>query len=114
MVKIDLTYLESIAGGDQDFIKQMLGMFRSSTIPDAEKIEQYYLAENWPMVSAMAHKIKSPVQMLGQTILLDKIMSVEKLAKEKINLTMIPDLLKEMMVDLEEMATEVDRLIKTM
>lgn len=114
MAKIDLSYLESVAGGDQDFIKQMLEMFKASTLPELEKIDTFYQKKDWMMITSLAHKVKAPLQMLSQSSILEKVQQIEKNSKDKADLDKIPLLLSEAINEMKLLHHDVDALISTM
>jgi HPt (histidine-containing phosphotransfer) domain-containing protein len=78
MFKIDLTYLESIAGGDQTFIHEMLNMLLSSTFTEMDAIKRHSAAAQWVELGNLAHKIKAPIQMLGVPLVSDLILQIEQ------------------------------------
>ena len=111
MVKIDLSYLESIAGGDKIFIKEMLEMFNKSTIPEIINIEKFAAIKNWEKLGVVAHKIKAPLQMIGQTETYDLILELEKNAKNKINLDDVDHLIALIKIKMDEIKNEINKVI---
>jgi HPt (histidine-containing phosphotransfer) domain-containing protein len=78
---VDLTYIKSIAGDDEGFIKEMLQMFLASTPAEIDNIEKYFKENDYRMMAASAHKIKAPVQMMGDKDITDLLLSIEMAAK---------------------------------
>ena len=111
---VDLSYLESIAAGDNAFIRQMLEMFNSSTLPEIEKIEYFYSKEEWAMLGIIAHKIKTPIQMLGQPDITDMINTLEINAKNKTDIDQMGQLIGEIKERLIGLNDEINKLILTM
>ena len=114
MTTVNLSYLESIAEGDHAFIKQILEMFNLSTLPEIEKIEDYYSKQEWAMVGMTAHKIKTPVQMLGQPDIANLIITLETNAKTKTDIDNMGNLIGELKERLIDLNSEVSTLIKTL
>ena len=111
MAKIDLSYLESIAVGDKFFIKEMLDLFIKSTFPEIETIEKLSIKKDWDKIGLIAHRIKAPVQILGQTETYNLILTLEKNAKDKINLEQINELISKIKTNMVDINTEVKKII---
>ena len=114
MVTIDLTYLESIATGDQVFVKEMLELFIKSTLPEIEAIENLSVNSEWDRISLIAHRIKAPVQILGQTETYDMILKLEEFAKNKTSNDQIDELILNIKKNMLEINSELERLINLM
>ncbi len=111
---IDLTYLESIAAGDKDFIKEMLQMFKKISLSEMEKMEKFQTEKNWIMIGSLAHKIKAPIQMLGDTDAVELIIDLEKSGKDKNIDNNVPELLIKTKEKLLQLINDVEELIKKM
>lgn len=110
MFKIDLTYLESIAGGDQAFINEMLNMLLSSTFTEMDAIKRHAAAEQWVELGNLAHKIKAPIQMLGVKEVSDLILEIEQKGKHQTETQTIQDkvtLLDSYMTELAKLVREI-------
>ncbi|MES2558948.1 MAG: Hpt domain-containing protein [Bacteroidota bacterium] len=83
MIQLDLSYLETISGGDQAFIKEMLTMFLSSTFPEIEELREYAAKGEWDKLGTTAHKMKAPLQMLGAPIVSELVLELELMGKSK-------------------------------
>lgn len=81
--RINLAYLEEIAGGDEAFIKEMLEMIVSTTPAEVENITRYYRNSDYFMMASTAHKIKAPIQMLGDNEAVELLLKIEHLAKNE-------------------------------
>jgi len=114
MSKIDLSYLESIASGDKEFIKEMLELFYKSTYPEIENIEDLSNNKDWDKIVLIAHRIKAPLQILGQTDTYDMIINLEKNAKQRINLEQIDGLIKLIKKNMSEINSEIHNIIELM
>lgn len=113
MTKIDLTYLESIASGDKNFIKEMLEMFSNSTYPEINNIELYQSNKNWEMLGKTAHKIKAPIQIIGQTETYNLILKLENNAKTKTNLEENIAVINKLKVNMLDINNAVKKIINT-
>ena len=64
---IDLTYLESIADGDSEIVKELIDIFLDQIDEFTEGFENYFNDEDWRGIAALAHKAKSSVISMGMT-----------------------------------------------
>ncbi|AFK02058.1 multi-sensor hybrid histidine kinase [Emticicia oligotrophica DSM 17448] len=64
---LDLSYLESIGGGNTEFIKEMISLFMQGVPTDVEQLEQKILEKEVDGVKAVAHHMKSSLGMFGMS-----------------------------------------------
>ncbi len=62
---IDLTYLEGVADGDQDIIKELVQIFVDQLPEFREGFEEGLNKKDWISIAAVAHKAKSSVVSMG-------------------------------------------------
>jgi len=63
--KINLNNLYHISGGDNDFVKQMLNSFISSTSRGLSEMQEAGSSGNWDYVADLAHKMLPPCRHIG-------------------------------------------------
>ncbi|GAO28644.1 Hpt domain-containing protein [Geofilum rubicundum] len=63
--EIDLSYLESIADGDQGIINELITIFLDQVSEFTEGFKLYYSQKDWKRLAALAHKAKSSVLSMG-------------------------------------------------
>lgn len=90
----DLSMIQEIAHGNQDFIDKMVALFIETMPPAINEIKEHLSNSNWPDLGAVAHKIKPSIDTMGIEILKEDIRSVEKYAKESTNLDELPALVE--------------------
>ncbi len=75
--RVNLSYLQDMAGGDTDFIVEVIEMFMASA-PDAikESLNCNKLG-NYPHLRATVHRLKPTIQMLGDTELHQLAVTIE-------------------------------------
>jgi HPt (histidine-containing phosphotransfer) domain-containing protein len=61
----NLEYLQSISGGDQDFVQDMILTFISDVPNELIKLRKLVIEENWQRVGEDAHKFASSLLFLG-------------------------------------------------
>ena len=80
---INLSYLESIAEGDKDIIKELITIFLDQIPEFTEGLENSFKEKRWLDVAAIAHKAKSSVISLGMEELGNRdLKNLELVAKE--------------------------------
>ncbi|WP_408949831.1 Hpt domain-containing protein [Lysobacter sp. Hz 25] len=52
--------------GDAGRVRQVLGIFATSTRQDLERLDTAYASQDWSTVGSLAHKMKSGCQQLGE------------------------------------------------
>jgi HPt (histidine-containing phosphotransfer) domain-containing protein len=85
MSKIDLSYLETISGGDKSFIDDMLKMFLTNTFPEVEQLKKHAEEKQWELMGGTAHKMKAPIQMLGVPKISAMVIELEQIGKTQSN-----------------------------
>jgi HPt (histidine-containing phosphotransfer) domain-containing protein len=90
---IDLTYLNGIANGSDDFIKKMLLLFLEQTPTAVNNLEKHLNNKDWKSLQFTAHKLKASFVFMGVKELPDIISSVEECAANEINLNLLPGMI---------------------
>lgn len=76
----NLTYLKNFAGGDQDFIRQMIELFFIQVPDELRNIGQHISLNDLTAVKNVAHKLKSSVSLLGAESMAMHLKQIEDLA----------------------------------
>ncbi len=82
MSHYDLTKLRAMAQGNEAFVQRMIGVFLEHTPEQVRQITEYFHNHNLPKVSALAHKIKPSIDLMGIEELKTVIREIELKAKE--------------------------------
>lgn len=88
-LKIDLSYLEDIAGGSNEFIIEMIDMFLEQTPGYCNDIKQGISEKDWKKVSDLAHKVKPTLAFMGSHAAKDTMAAIEMDARNLVNLDTI-------------------------
>lgn len=111
--KIDLSYLEMVAGGDKTFVVSLIDMFLNSLPKDMAQVEAYFSNGDWLQAGRSAHKMKATIQMMGLKELSELVIKIEKIGKsgeETDQLSTLVPLLTEqvnqLIIDLKQIQTE--------
>jgi CheY-like chemotaxis protein/HPt (histidine-containing phosphotransfer) domain-containing protein len=76
--KINLHNLYHISGGDEEFVKQMLASFITTTETGLKELQDAVISKNWDSVADLAHKILSPCRHIGAMDLYNLLSKIEK------------------------------------
>jgi HPt (histidine-containing phosphotransfer) domain-containing protein len=82
-MKINLTYLNEICGGDSEFIAEMLKTYIDETSNDMQLLEQALNSLDIKRIGFIAHKSKSAFKLLGIQKLAEVAEKTEKEAKSE-------------------------------
>ena len=94
MAELDLSYLEEISGGDEEFIADMIETFLEETPKDLAEMKARSAEENWIEVGKMAHKLKSSIKMFGFESLKNIALQLEQDGKNQSDLDTFPSRLE--------------------
>jgi len=90
-LQIDLSYLNEIAGGDAEFMIEMIDIFIEQTPVYTEQLIVAVKEGDWKTVGDVAHKIKPTLAFMGVNKAKDQMASIEQKARSGNNLEDIPD-----------------------
>ena len=82
-MKTNLSYLQSVAEGDQGLISEMIEIFSTQVKEFSVLMNDYLKREDWQELSKLAHKAKSSAAIMGMRSLTEKLRELEKLANEE-------------------------------
>jgi CheY-like chemotaxis protein len=91
----DLTMVQTIAGGDINFIKRMVQIFLDTMPPSIDQLKNELQQQNWDALSKLAHKMKSTIDSMGIARLKDVIRTIEANGKQKNDLDKLPALVSQ-------------------
>jgi HPt (histidine-containing phosphotransfer) domain-containing protein len=109
--KIDLSYLKTIAGNDNMFIKEMLGMILKSVPKEIENMQQHFDAGNYLLMASAAHKIKAPLQMIAEDEMVELILLIETIGRKSLDVSSIPQKLNRLKVLFEDVSLAISEAI---
>ena len=82
MSHYDLTKLRAMAQGNEAFVQRMISVFLEHTPEQVKQITEYFQDHNLSKVSALAHKIKPSIDLMGIDELKTVIREIELKAKD--------------------------------
>lgn len=110
---VNLNYINEIAGGDTQFVKDMLVMFNQTTAKEVVGFDQLLSDANYSAIGSLANKIKAPVQMICTTELAEHVRTLELSAKEESNVEKIPVLIETIKNEMGELVLEIEKILLT-
>jgi HPt (histidine-containing phosphotransfer) domain-containing protein len=81
MALYDITELEQMAQGNDEFITKMVSVFLETTSQSLDQLLKAFEGRDLQTVSAIAHKIKPSIDLMGITSLHDVVRDIEVRAK---------------------------------
>ncbi len=85
MEKINLTYLETLADGNNELIIELAQIFIEQVPEFIAEMNEHYTNKNWQALSAIAHKAKSSIDIMGLSELRKMLKNLEIDAKNNEN-----------------------------
>lgn len=93
--KVDLSYLNDIAGGNVEFVIDMIDIFLEQTPGYFEQLGAAIKQQDWKATGEVAHKIKPTLAFVGAEDLRVKMQELESNARALVNLDTIPESFEE-------------------
>ncbi len=62
---VDLSYLRDMSDGNEEFIQEMIKIFKADSPVLIERMQNSFDKKDWPALSKVAHKFRSPAVMMG-------------------------------------------------
>lgn len=78
----NLSSINNLSRGNQEFVQKMITIFINQTIETIETIEKALSINDYQEVSRLIHKIKPSIEGIGVISILDQVKLLEKTAKE--------------------------------
>ncbi|MGB3586455.1 MAG: Hpt domain-containing protein [Tunicatimonas sp.] len=107
---IDLTYLEEITGGDQDFMKSVIKTFIDDAPNTLNQLQKSCAQSNWFEVGQAAHQLKPSLQFIGLKQTLEKVKTIERNCKESSDLSTVPALVSVVVQNVQHGIAELEEL----
>ncbi len=102
----ELSRLEAVAEGDQDFIVKVLQVFVVEVSEDVKKMIQCFGYKDFVELSKLAHKIKPNLILLGMDEATDSCLKIEKNKKAPMPLEILKSLLDHLESSVKEVVLE--------
>lgn len=111
---INTEYLDSVSGGDNEIILEIIAMFRDQVVEFHSEMLALYTEKNFHALGLLAHKAKSSVAIMGMNDLAVMLKNFELQAKEGIESDKYESYIEKFRNDTGEALKELDDLINKM
>lgn len=81
----DLRHLKETVGGNTEFLVSLADIYLTTIPVNSKQLVQATKAEDWMMVSKLAHKIKPTIDSMNISIISSDIRTLERDAKNQVN-----------------------------
>jgi HPt (histidine-containing phosphotransfer) domain-containing protein len=81
-MKIDLSYLREMSGGNKDLVLEMISIFNSQVVEFGQTMDQLLTSGQFESLGKLAHKAKSSVSIMGLDQLAVQLKNLENSARE--------------------------------
>ncbi|WP_207492563.1 Hpt domain-containing protein [Aridibaculum aurantiacum] len=88
----DLGALHDMSGGNKEFILSLVKIYLDTIPANSAEMVHACMGGNWDMVSKLAHKLKSTIDMMRMTTITQDIRTIELDAKNQVNKEILPNL----------------------
>lgn len=108
---INTDYLEMVAGGDSDLLKELIGMFRDQVAEFNSEMNILFREKNYTALGNLAHKAKSSVAIMGMDSLAYMLKNFELQAREGISTEKYKSYISRFEIETKSALEELDTLI---
>lgn len=110
---IDLTYLNTMSDGDQEFIRSMLESFIRNVPQHLTNIRLYLEQKEWDALAGEVHKLKPTLKYLGVNSMNALILETEVSCKERKNLDQVEKGIADIITIAEHVINEARDMVAT-
>jgi len=114
MEKIDLTYMKSLAGDDNELIKELIDIFKMQVPEFIDEMNQHYNNKDWESLSQIAHKAKSSLDVMGLSETQSKLKELELMAKEGTNVEQYKEIIDLFEATCRQAIIDADEVLENM
>lgn len=107
-MKINLSYLREMSGGNKELILEMISIFRSQTVEFGTEMDQLLNNGQFELLGKLAHKAKSSVSIMGLDELALQLKNLENSAREGRNTGTYATIVKSFKQETAEAVKELD------
>jgi HPt (histidine-containing phosphotransfer) domain-containing protein len=111
---INMDYLEMVAGGDPELLKELIGMFRDQVAEFNSEMNLLLREKNYYALGNLAHKAKSSVAIMGMDSLANMLKNFELQAKDGKYIDKYESYISRFMNDTRSALAELDMLINNL
>ncbi|MEN7551223.1 Hpt domain-containing protein [Rapidithrix thailandica] len=103
----DFTYLLTLADGDPDFLKEMMGLFLKRVPGNLDELQLATEYSEWEEVYKLTHSLKSSVNFMGIYSIKELVLEVEHMAQERRECEKIPGMVNRIVTVCKQVVEEI-------
>lgn len=108
---IKTDYLEMVAGGDKDLLKELVNMFRDQVAEFNSEMNFLFREKDFSGLGSLAHKAKSSVAIMGMDSLANMLKTFELQAQEGKNTEMYQSYISRFENDTKQALSELNSML---
>jgi len=108
MMKIDLSYLREMSGGNKELILEMISIFKSQALEFGSEMEELLGSKQYELLGKLAHKAKSSASIMGLNDLAILLKDLENSARDGIKVETYFSIVNAFKNDTAEAVKELD------
>ena len=89
-MKVDLSYLKEMSGGDRSLVLEMIDIFNDQVDEFADNLDLHLGKKEYELLGKLAHKAKSSISIMGLNDLAKDLKRLELDAKAGVNIADYP------------------------
>ena len=109
--EFDFSYLRSVSGNNEDFVREMIQTFLQTIPPILSDMEKTLTDQDWMRLSRLAHQIKPSFALMGMNELRTKLLQIEESAKTSQNVAELPSLTNRFIIQCEEIMPKLAKFL---
>lgn len=113
-MKIDLSYLKEMSGGDQQLVVEMINIFKEQVGEFARDMEELLSNKDYLALGKLAHKAKSSISIMGLNDLSKDLKTLENLASEGKQTDIYQVLIEKFKKETNNAVTELDEILQNL
>jgi HPt (histidine-containing phosphotransfer) domain-containing protein len=113
-MKIDLSYLREMSGGNTELIQEMISIFSTQVKEFSNEMEQLLANQQYELLGKLAHKAKSSVSIMGLNDLAVRLKDLELSANQGKNQGSYAGTIEDFKKTTEEAVKELDIVSKNL
>ena len=113
-MRIDLSYLREMSGGNQSLILEMINIFKNQVKEFTEGFEAHYERKEFEQLGKLAHKAKSSVSIMGLHELASDLKSLELSATAGKNQEKYQQIINKFKFDTNQAVNELEEVTKNL
>ncbi len=88
-ITVNLNYLRELAGGDNQFMAEMIALFLKQTPANVSTLIIYLQKQDWENLKKLAHKMTSGVALMGIQELQSLLTELQTYPKKQVNVDLL-------------------------